>query len=67
MTIRKAIIPVAGFGTRFLPATRAIPKMMIPVLDRPAVHFAVEEAAEAGIEHVKMAKSLEPRVFEDET
>ena len=52
MSVRKAIIPVAGFGTRFLPATRSIPKMIIPVLDRPAVHFAVEEAAHAGIEHV---------------
>ena len=45
-------MPVAGLGTRFLPATRSIPKMMIPVLDRPAIHFAVEEAAAAGIDHV---------------
>ena len=52
MKIRKAVIPVAGYGTRFLPATRSIPKVMIPVLDRPAVHYAVEEAARAGIERV---------------
>lgn len=52
MSVRKAIIPVAGYGTRFLPATRSIPKMMIPVLDRPAIHFAVEEATRAGIEQV---------------
>ena len=47
MSVRKAVIPVAGYGTRFLPATRSIPKMMIPVLDRPAIHFAVEEATSA--------------------
>ena len=52
MSVRKAVMPVAGLGTRFLPATRSIPKMMIPVLDRPAIHFAVEEAAAAGIDHV---------------
>lgn len=52
MKIRKAVIPVAGFGTRFLPATRSIPKVMIPVFDRPAVHFSVAEAAQAGIEHI---------------
>ena len=52
MKIRKAVIPAAGFGTRFLPATRSIPKVMIPILDRPAIHYSVEEAAQAGIEHV---------------
>jgi UTP--glucose-1-phosphate uridylyltransferase len=52
MSVGKAVMPVAGLGTRFLPATRSIPKMMIPVLDRPAIHFAVEEAAAAGIDHV---------------
>ena len=52
LSVRKAVMPVAGLGTRFLPATRSIPKMMIPVLDRPAIHFAVEEAAAAGIDHV---------------
>ena len=52
MKVRKAIIPAAGFGTRFLPVTRTIPKVMLPVLDEPAIQFSVREAAEAGIEHV---------------
>ncbi len=52
MSIRKAVIPVAGFGTRFLPITRSIPKNMLPVLDRPSIHLIVEEAVQAGIEHV---------------
>ena len=57
MTIRKAVIPVAGFGTRFLPATRSVPKVLIPVLDLPPLHLAVEEAARAGIEHVVLIVS----------
>lgn len=52
MRVRKAVIPAAGFGTRFLPATRSIPKPMIPVLDQPAIYFSVKEAVEAGIEHI---------------
>jgi UTP--glucose-1-phosphate uridylyltransferase len=52
MKVRKAVIPVAGFGTRFLPASKSVPKAMLPVLDTPTVHFAVKEASEAGIEHV---------------
>lgn len=52
MKVRKAVIPVAGFGTRMLPASRSVPKVMLPVFDTPAVHHAVSEAAEAGIEHV---------------
>lgn len=52
MRPRKAVIPAAGFGTRFLPVTRTIPKVMLPVIDLPAIHYAVEEAAKAGIEHV---------------
>ena len=58
MKIRKAVIPVAGFGTRFLPVTRAIPKVMIPVLDRPAIHYTVEEAVHAGIEHIVFVIAL---------
>ena len=50
--IRKAVIPVAGLGTRFLPATKAVPKEMLTVVDRPVVQYAVDEAFEAGIEHV---------------
>ncbi|MBX3489190.1 UTP--glucose-1-phosphate uridylyltransferase GalU [Parvibaculum sp.] len=49
--IRKAVFPVAGLGTRFLPATKAVPKEMLTVVDKPVIQYAVEEAAEAGIEH----------------
>ena len=52
MSIRKAVIPAAGFGTRFLPVTRTIPKVMLPVLNEPAIQFSVREAADAGIEHI---------------
>ncbi len=48
---RKAVFPVAGLGTRFLPATKAVPKEMLTVVDKPVIQYAVEEAAEAGIEH----------------
>ena len=48
--IKKAIFPVGGLGTRFLPATKTIPKEMLPILDKPLVQYAVEEALEAGIE-----------------
>ena len=54
MNVRKAVIPVAGFGTRFLPVTKAVPKALLPVLDTPVIHLAVEEAVAAGIEHVVM-------------
>ncbi|MES2302626.1 MAG: UTP--glucose-1-phosphate uridylyltransferase GalU [Pseudomonadota bacterium] len=50
--IRKAVFPVAGLGTRFLPATKAIPKEMLPVIDRPLIQYAVDEAREAGIEQL---------------
>jgi len=49
-TIRKAVFPVAGMGTRFLPATKAVPKELLPVVDRPLIQYAVDEALEAGIE-----------------
>ncbi len=49
--VRKAVIPVAGFGTRVLPATKVIPKEMLPVYDRPALQYVVDEALAAGIEH----------------
>ena len=52
MTIRKVVMPVAGFGTRFLPVTRAVPKNLLPVFDRPSVHLCVEEAVSAGIEDI---------------
>src|SRR5210317_147469 len=50
MTIKKAIFPVGGLGTRFLPATKAMPKEMLPVVDKPLIQYAVEEARDAGIE-----------------
>ena len=50
--VRKAIFPVAGLGTRFLPATKAIPKEMLPIIDRPLIQYAVDEAREAGIEQL---------------
>ena len=50
--IRKAVFPVAGLGTRFLPATKAIPKEMLPIVDRPLIQYAVDEAREAGIEQM---------------
>ena len=52
--ITKAVIPAAGLGTRFLPATKAIPKEMLPVVDRPAIQYVVEEAAGAGLFDVLM-------------
>jgi len=47
--VTKAVFPVAGLGTRFLPATKAIPKEMLPIIDRPLIEYAVEEAVNAGI------------------
>ncbi len=52
MRVRKAVLPAAGFGTRFLPATKAIPKEMIPLVDRPIIQYAVEEAVASGIEQI---------------
>ena len=50
MSIRKAVFPVAGLGTRFLPATKSVPKEMLPVVDKPLVQYAVEEAQSVGVE-----------------
>jgi UTP--glucose-1-phosphate uridylyltransferase len=52
MIIKKAVLPVAGFGTRFLPATKAIPKEMLPIINKPLIEYAVEEAVDAGIEEI---------------
>ncbi|MDP6102176.1 MAG: UTP--glucose-1-phosphate uridylyltransferase GalU [Dehalococcoidia bacterium] len=52
MKVRKAVIPAAGFGTRFLPITKAVPKQLLPLVDRAAIQYVIEEAAEAGIEQV---------------
>ena len=50
--IKKAVLPVAGFGTRFLPATKAIPKEMLAIIDKPLIQYAVEEAISAGAEEI---------------
>ena len=63
--VRKAVIPVAGLGTRFLPATKATPKEMLPVVDKPAIQYVVEEAAEAGLRDVVMITGRNKRPLED--
>jgi UTP--glucose-1-phosphate uridylyltransferase len=63
--VRKAIFPVAGLGTRFLPATRAIPKEMLPVVDKPLVQYAVEEARAAGIEEFVFVTGRGKNAIED--
>jgi UTP--glucose-1-phosphate uridylyltransferase len=57
MSVRKGVIPAAGLGTRFLPASKAVPKVLLPVVDRPIIQYAVEEMARAGIEHVTIVIS----------
>lgn len=63
--VKKAVFPVAGLGTRFLPATKAIPKEMLPVVDRPLIQYAVQEAYEAGITHMVFVTSASKRSIED--
>ena len=63
--IRKAILPVAGFGTRFLPATKSQPKEMLPVVDKPVIQYLVEEAVESGIEEVIFVTGRGKRAIED--
>lgn len=63
--IRKAVIPAAGFGTRFLPQTKAMPKEMLPVVDKPVIQYVVEEAVEAGIEDVVIVTGALKRAIED--
>ena len=63
--VRKAVLPVAGMGTRFLPATKAVPKEMLPVVDKPVVQYAVEEAREAGIEQFVFVTGRGKMVIED--
>ena len=50
--VKKAIIPAAGLGTRFLPATKSMPKEMLPIVDTPTIHFIVEEAVKSGIDEI---------------
>ncbi len=65
MKVRKAIIPAAGLGTRFLPATKATPKEMIPIVDKPTIQYIVEEAAAAGIEDILIISGRNKRAIED--
>ena len=63
--LRKAIFPVGGLGTRFLPATKALPKEMLPVVDKPLIQYAVEEAAAAGIEEFIFVTGRNKTAIED--
>ncbi len=63
--IRKAIIPAAGFGTRFLPATKAMPKEMLPIVDKPIIQYVVEEAVASGIEDIVIVTGWHKRTIED--
>ena len=65
MNVRKAVILAAGYGTRFLPATKAIPKEMLPLVDRPAIQHVVEEAVRAGLEQIIMVTAAAKRAVED--
>lgn len=65
MTVRKAVIPAAGLGTRFLPATKAQPKEMLPVVDKPAIQYVVEEAVRAGIDDILIITGRSKRTVED--
>ncbi len=65
MSVRKAVLPVAGFGTRVLPATKAVPKEMLPVVDRPAIQYVVDEALAAGIEHIVFVTGRNKGAIED--
>jgi UTP--glucose-1-phosphate uridylyltransferase len=64
-SIKKCIIPVAGFGTRFLPATKAMPKEMLPIIDKPVIQYIVEEAVASGIEDIILVTGASKRAIED--
>ncbi|MDO8583266.1 MAG: UTP--glucose-1-phosphate uridylyltransferase [bacterium] len=63
--IRKAVIPAAGFGTRFLPQTKAMPKEMLPIVDKPVIQYVVEELVDAGIEDIILVTGANKRAIED--
>jgi len=65
LKIRKAVIPAAGLGTRFLPATKAMPKEMLPIIDKPSIQYIVEEAAASGIEDILIVTGKGKRAIED--
>ena len=63
--VKKAIIPAAGLGTRFLPATKAMPKEMLPIVDKPSIQYIVEEAVASGIEDILIISGRTKRAVED--
>ena len=63
--VRKAVFPVAGFGTRFLPATKAMPKELLPIVDKPLIQYAAEEAIAAGIDTLIFVTGRNKRAIED--
>ena len=65
MKVKKAIIPAAGLGTRFLPATKAQPKEMLPIVDKPTIQYIIEEAIESGIEEILVITGRNKKCIED--
>src|ERR1700731_4306434 len=65
MHIRKAVLPVAGLGTRVLPASKVVPKEMLPIVDKPTLQYIVEEAVAAGVEEIIFVTSRSKRSIED--
>ncbi|MGA2162803.1 MAG: UTP--glucose-1-phosphate uridylyltransferase GalU [Methanoregula sp.] len=63
--VRKAVIPAAGLGTRFLPVTKSMPKEMLPIIDKPVIHYVVEEAADSGIDDILLITGRGKRAIED--
>ena len=63
--IRKAVVPAAGYGTRFLPVTKAVPKEMLPLVDKPVIQYVVEELVDAGIEQIILVTGWHKRAIED--
>ena len=65
MKVKKAVIPAAGFGTRFLPATKSVPKELLPIVDKPTIQYIMEEVVTAGIEEVILITGREKGSIED--
>jgi len=65
MDVKKAVIPVAGLGTRFLPVTKSMPKEMLPIIDTPVIHYVVQEAIESGIDDIIFVTGRNKRAIED--
>ena len=65
MTVNKAVIPAAGLGTRFLPVTKSMPKEMLPIIDKPVIHYVVEEAVDSGIDDILIITGRGKRAIED--